>query len=119
MHSIIETQLLIALSLTGVDGASEKQDSAPIELVGTGVAKSYSASKMIRCEEYDWRVKWKSTQDSNRITGEVIVLIKERGALLTEASEAIFSRFSNINSVSATCNLANERTLSIDVEVAF
>jgi len=110
MHWIIEAQFLAALSMAGVSETSDNQDSSPIKLIGTGVAKTYSASKDITCDEYSWRVKWASANNPARITGEVIVMINGKGVLISEPTNDIFSRFSNVNSVSATCNTASERS---------
>jgi len=110
MHWIIEAQFLVALSLAGVSQSSGNQDASPIKLIGTGVAKTYSASKDISCDEYSWRVKWASAQNPNKITGEVIVMINQKGIMLSDSANEVFARLSHVNNVTATCNPATDKS---------
>ena len=94
---------LLSAVLGGSQGDPETEPIA-IRIVETGVARNYSASKTIACGAYEWRVAWRSSSDEAFISGDVVVVVDGRSYDLGDAQTELFGRFSNLNSVSATCN---------------
>lgn len=82
------------------------QNADPIEMIGTGTARSYEATKRIFCGNVEWRVKWRSGPGRGKISGDVTAVVANKRKALPDAQAQIFAKFATLNSVSATCNLA-------------
>jgi len=88
------------------------QDSRKINVVETGVAIEYDATKKISCGNLEWHVSWKSGSVRGKISGDVKLLSGGKSKTLPDVQSQVFDKFATVDTISATCNIgANNKSV--------
>jgi hypothetical protein len=98
--------------MTSPADTEKTPDTRRINVVETGVAMEYEATKKISCGDLEWDVSWKSGASRGQVTGAVNLLIRGKGKPLSDVQSEVFDKFASVDNVSATCNkMANGKSV--------
>ena len=100
---MVNAVMLLLTNLAFYSMENITHNDPPITVIETGVIEAYDATKVMYCDGIEWHVKWEVVRIEKEVSGEILIKNRKSQKILENSDEKIFSRFSYVDNVSASC----------------